>query len=118
VSQIPYTIDMKIKIIFYKTETEKVPYKEWANDLDPVTKAKISARVDRLEDGYFGKCKPLKGYHGIHELVIDYGPGYRIYYGKQGSVIVILLLGGEKKTQTRDIEKAYRYWIDHTEEES
>jgi putative addiction module killer protein len=106
----------KIKVVFYETKTKKAPYKEWAASLETTTRAKISARVDRLEDGNFGKHKPLKGHHGISELIIDYGPGYRIYYGKQGAVIVILLLGGEKKSQTRDIEKAYRYWIDHTEE--
>lgn len=112
-----YTVSMsKIKVVFYKTATKKVPYKEWADSLDSTTRAKISARVDRLEDGNFGEYKPLKGHHGIYELIIDYGPGYRIYYGKQGAVIVILLLGGEKKSQTRDIEKAYRYWISHTEE--
>jgi putative addiction module killer protein len=109
---------MKIKVVFYKTEAGKVPYLEWVNDLDNTTSAKISARVDRVEDGYFGKHKPLEGHHGIHELIIDYGPGYRVYYGKQGAFIVILLVGGEKKSQKRDIEKAYRYWINHTEEKN
>lgn len=109
---------MKIKLVFYKTETKKVPYRDWADDLDNKTRAIISSRIDRLEDGNFGDCKPIKGHHGIYELVINYGPGYRVYYGKEGSVIVILLLGGEKKSQVRDIEKAYRYWINYTEEES
>lgn len=73
-------------------------------------------RLRRIKRGNFGNCKPLRGYNGIYELVIDLGPGYRIYYGKQGSTVVILLMGGDKGSQERDIEKAYRYWIHHTEE--
>jgi len=107
---------MKIKVVFYKTKTKKVPFREWAADLDNKTRAIVSTRIDRLEDSNFGDCKSIKGHHGIYELVINYGPGYRVYYGKQGALVVILLLGGEKKTQTRDIEKAYRYWIEYTEE--
>lgn len=107
---------MKIKLVFYKTETKKVPYRDWSDGLDSVTRAIVSARIDRLVDGNFGDCKPIKGHRVIYELVINYGPGYRVYYGKEGSVIVILLLGGEKKSQARDIEKAYRYWVNYTEE--
>lgn len=107
-----------IKLVFYKTETKKEPFNDWASDLDYKTKSIVLERLTRIETGNFGDCKPIKGYRGIYELVINFGPGYRIYYGKQGSVIVVLLLGGEKKSQKRDIEKAYRYWIHYTEEES
>lgn len=105
-----------LKIIVYKTETSKEPFNDWFDELDEKTQYIISRRLTRIEAGLFGDCKPIKGYRGIYELVIDYGPGYRIYYGKQGSVIIILLIGGEKKSQARDIEKAHRYWIEYTEE--
>jgi putative addiction module killer protein len=102
-----------IKVIIYKTETKKEPFTEWHKSLDAATQPIISGRVTRLRGGQFGVCKPLKGYAGVYELVINYGPGYRLYYGKQGDTVVILLIGGEKKNQDRDIEKAYRYWQDY-----
>lgn len=63
--------------------------------------------------GNFGDAKMIKGGEGIWELRIDYGPGYRVYFGKQGATIVILLTGGDKKSQNRDIAKAKRYWLDY-----
>jgi len=104
-----------VKIITYRTQTRKEPFTEWLDDLDKKTQGIVLERITRIESGNFGVCKPLKGYAGIYEVVIDYGPGYRIYYGKQGSSIVILLVGVEKKSQSRDIEKAYRYWNDYKE---
>ena len=68
-----------------------------------------------IRDGNFGDCKQLRGGDGIYELSIDYGPGFRIYYGKKGSTIIILLAGGEKGSQSRDIAKAKRYWLDFKE---
>jgi putative addiction module killer protein len=71
----------------------------------------VFERINRIRGGNFGVCKPIKGFAGLYEIVIDHGPGYRIYYGKVKSLLVILLVGGEKKTQKRDIEKAHHYWI-------
>jgi putative addiction module killer protein len=107
-----------IKIVFYRTESKKEPFNEWLDDLDKKAQSIVLDRITRVTCGNFGDCKPLKGHKGIYELVINYGPGYRVYYGKDGSVIVILLLGGEKKSQERDIEKAYRYWNHYKEEKS
>ena len=107
-----------IKIVFYNTEARKEPFSVWLDGLDKKTQWIVLERITRVESGNFGDCKPLKGYKGIYELVIDYGPGYRIYYAKQGPVVVILLLGGEKKSQHRDIEKAYHYWKLYKEEQS
>jgi putative addiction module killer protein len=112
-----YNQGMEIKVVFYRTETQKEPFNEWLDDLDKPVQSIVLERITRLQTGNFGVCKPLKGYAGIYELVINFGPGYRIYYGKQGSVVVILLLGGEKKSQERDIEKAYRYWTHYKEEQ-
>jgi len=104
-----------IKVISYITDTGKEPFTDWLRGLDKKTRSIVSERITRLRGGNFGVCKPLKGYAGVYELVINYGPGYRVYYGKQGDMIVILLVGGEKKSQDRDIEKAHRYWLDYKE---
>ena len=60
------------------------------------------------------KC--FKSCQGVWELILDFGPGYRIYFGKKGQLIVILLTGGEKKSQTRDIAKAKQYWREYEEQ--
>ncbi len=63
--------------------------------------------------GNFGDAKRIKGGEGVLELRISYGPGYRIYFGKDGSTVVVLLIGGDKGSQNRDIAKAKRYWLDY-----
>lgn len=63
--------------------------------------------------GNFGDAKIIQNAEGIWELRIDYGPGYRIYFGKDGKTVVILLIGGEKKSQNRDIRKAKQYWLEY-----
>lgn len=67
---------------------------------------RIQARIDRAEDGNFGECKPVG--HGVLEMRIDYGPGYRVYFTQRGMEIVILLAGGNKSTQAKDIKIALR----------
>ena len=106
---------MNIKIKIYSTKAGKEPFSEWEEDLDQKVRAIIRNRLDRIGLGNFGDAKMIKGAEGIWELRIDYGPGYRIYFGKKGFTIVLLLMGGEKKSQARDIEKANRYWLDGKE---
>lgn len=101
---------MRIEVITYITSTGKDPFTEWLEDLEADARLIIKARVARVMVGNFGDCKLLKDGSGIWELRIDYGPGYRVYFGKKGTVIVILLLGGDKSDQNRDIAKAKRYW--------
>jgi putative addiction module killer protein len=80
-------------------------YASWILSLrDDRAKAKIALRVDRLALGNPGDVKPVGG--GLSEMRIDYGPGYRVYYGKHGDSIVLLLCGGTKNGQSRDIKKA------------
>ena len=82
--------------------------RKWLDDLDTKTRARIQARVLRVEQGNLGDCKSLGG--TIWELRLDFGPGYRVYFGIQGKSLVILLLGGDKGSQSRDIEQAKTYW--------
>jgi putative addiction module killer protein len=67
-------------------------------------RARIQARVDRLESGNAGDIKPVG--EGVSEMKIDYGPGYRVYFVQRGSKLVILLAGGDKNSQSKDIRKA------------
>ena len=94
----------------YVTEEGRAPFSEWLITLrDPKARAKIRVRLDRVSLGNFGDCHVV-GY-GVQELRIDYGPGYRVYFGQEGATIVLLLSGGDKSTQTKDIETAKQYWI-------
>jgi putative addiction module killer protein len=84
-------------------ETET--YREWINALtDKLGRARIQVRVDRLVHGNPGEHRNLTG--GISELKIDFGPGYRVYYSKRGNRLLLLLAGGDKSTQQKDIEMA------------
>ena len=82
-------------------------YARWLDGLRDVrARARVLVRVERLVAGNPGDVKPVG--EGVSELRIDYGPGYRVYFKKQGRTIVVLLAGGDKRTQSRDIEKALR----------
>jgi len=104
-----------LKIITYSTSTKKEPFTDWLDDLEIRTQAIILTRLSRITLGNFGDCKFLKNADGVWELRIDNGPGYRVYFGKVKSTVVVLLIGGEKKSQLRDIAKAKRYWLDYKE---
>lgn len=87
------------------------PIASWLDDLrDMQAKIAIIRRLNRLEQGNFGDFKPLRD--GVHELRIDVGPGYRVYYARAGKVVMLLLCGGSKKTQTADIDRACEFWRD------
>lgn len=80
-------------------------YRDWINGLkDRLVRARIQVRVDRLAHGNPGKHRKLK--HGVSELKLDFGPGYRVYYTHRGTELIILLAGGDKSSQKRDIERA------------
>jgi putative addiction module killer protein len=82
-------------------------FMEWRAGLrDAVARKRIGARIDRLSFGNFGDAKSVG--EGVSELRLDFGPGYRIYFVQRGDVLVILLCGGDKSTQARDIAKAKR----------
>ena len=80
-------------------------YREWINGLkDAVGRARVQVRVDRLAHGNPGQHRVLTG--GVCELKIDFGPGYRVYYTERGGVLIILLAGGDKSTQSKNIKTA------------
>jgi len=84
------------------------PFSEWFNSLDSVTAARVDRHVRRLETGNFGSAKALQ--EGVSELKLDFGPGYRIYFGRDGKTIIILLGGGSKRRQSADIAAAIERW--------
>ncbi len=84
---------------------------DWLAGLaDLKARARIAARLDRLSLGNFGDCKALRD--GVSELRIDWGPGYRVYYGMVGKACVLLLCGGDKRRQSSDIKRAIEYLKD------
>ena len=101
----------------YSTSEGKVPFDEWINSLrDTKAKSRIDLRLERVKLGNLGDFRSVGD--GVCELRIDYGPGYRIYFGQIGNIIVILLLGGDKSTQNRNIRKAIEYWNDYRSQEN
>jgi putative addiction module killer protein len=101
-----------INIVIYTTKTGKVPFLDWQNKLDRKTRAIIKTRLDRVAFGNFGDSKPIKNGNRIRELRIDYGPGYRVYFATKNMQVVVLLIGGDKGSQDRDIAKAKQYWLE------
>jgi putative addiction module killer protein len=92
----------------YEDSEGRSPFAEWFDDLDAVAAAKVTVRLDRLEQGNASNVKGVGA--GVFELKIDYGPGYRVYFGKDGEMLVVLLGGGTKRRQPRDIVAAQEHW--------
>ena len=99
-------------IVYYITETNRKPFKEWLDGLKDITvRQKIRIRLDRVRLGNLGNNRSVGS--GVYELKIDYGPGYRVYYARDSKTIVLLLLGGDKATQEKDIVQAKAYLTDY-----
>ena len=82
-------------------------FAKWIDGLRDIrARARVLARIERLASGYAGDVKPVG--EGVSEMRIDYGPGYRVYFRKRGRSLVILLAGGDKRSQRRDIDTALR----------
>lgn len=103
-------MEAKNKIIrIYTDKKGKSPFNHWLKSLkQPIVKARIRARLDRLQLGNYGDFKSVG--EGVYELRLTHGPGYRIYYADYDDVIIILLCGGDKCSQDMDIKKAKAYW--------
>lgn len=102
---------MKYEIREYSDERGRSPFAAWFNKLDATAAARVDRYVRRIENGNFGNSKPVGG--GVQELKIDFGPGYRVYYGKDGDQLIILLAGGSKRRQSADIEAAKKRWAEY-----
>jgi putative addiction module killer protein len=90
----------------------RIPFREWLHALrDVEARARVRVRLNRVRAGNFGDCKAVG--EGVHELRLPFGPGYRVYFGRDGSIIVILLCGGTKRSQDRDMRTAKAYWQDY-----
>jgi putative addiction module killer protein len=99
---------MKITVLEYLTHDGGNPFRSWLEKLDRSVRERIQARIFRFELGNFGDHKSVGG--GVWEARMDFGPGYRVYFGKDGLMIVLLLLGGDKSSQANDIERAQEFW--------
>ena len=105
-SCIQYNINMSnYKIEYLILPNGKAPIIEWLNSLDSITRKRINQRILRIEDGNFGDYKKLSD--DISELRFTFGKGYRIYYTEENNKIILLINGGDKSKQSKDIEKAH-----------
>ena len=100
-----------MKIVEYVDEAGHSPFGRWFGLLDPRAAAKVTTALARLEAGNHSSVKGIG--HGLHECRIDWGPGYRLYFGIDGGRLVILLAGGTKHRQQRDIKNAFERWQDY-----
>jgi len=100
-----------ITIIEYVLVGGNCPYSEWFESLDDEAAAKVATAITRMKAGNFGDHKGVG--NGVLERRINYGPGYRIYFGNDGERVVILLAGGTKKRQSKDIKNAQEIWANY-----
>ncbi len=101
----------------YLTAGGRSPFEEWLDSLrDTRAIDKIEKRLKRVASGNLGDYRSVG--EGVYELRVDYGPGYRVYFGQIGSIIVLLLCGGDKSTQEQDIVRAREYWRDYERSEN
>jgi len=101
---------MDIEVSYLEMNDGTCPYLEWERELDTAARGAARIRINRVRLRNFGDCKPITGTPNLFELRIHLGPGYRIYFGKTKETLVIILCGGHKKSQDRDIKKAKAYW--------
>lgn len=101
----------------YTTSDGRVPFDEWFYDLrDSQAKLKINVRLKRVSAGNFGDYRSVG--EGVWELRLNFGPGYRVYFGQVETTIVLLLCGGDKSTQDEDIFQAKKYWTKYRSQEN
>jgi putative addiction module killer protein len=99
-----------IEVLLYEQEDGQAPFNAWFDDLDHQAAAKVTIAVERLRLGNFSNVKGLGA--GVQEFRINWGRGYRLYLGRDGEKLVILLTGGTKQRQDADIERAKTYWAE------
>jgi putative addiction module killer protein len=102
-----------IEVREYLDRNERSPFAAWSDRLNREAAAKVAAALARMQQGNLSNAKGVGA--GVHEYRIDFGPGYRIYFGKDGEKLVILVGGGTKKRQQEDIATALVRWQDYKE---
>ena len=102
------------KVVHYVSEDGTDPFDTWFGNLSSEARARVQTRIDRVELGNIGDYRSVG--EGVCELRIDFGPGYRVYYGRDGEILVILLGGGTKKPQAGDIARAQGNWKAYKQE--
>jgi putative addiction module killer protein len=100
-----------MQILEYLDAAGKSPYQDWFERLDAKAAAKVTVAVTRIELGNLSNVKGVGA--GVQEYRIDFGPGYRVYFGRDGDRLVILLAGGTKSRQQKDIATAQKRWADY-----
>jgi putative addiction module killer protein len=100
-----------IELRGYIDENGNRRFASWLNSLDSTGAAKVTIALTRIEQGNFSNARGVG--MGVYEYKIDFGPGYRIYFGRDGNTAVILLHGGTKKRQNKDIQTAQAFWADY-----
>ncbi|HTE37006.1 MAG TPA: type II toxin-antitoxin system RelE/ParE family toxin [Reyranella sp.] len=100
-----------IELLDYRDSSGQRPIRRWLDRMDPVTRARIARALVQLSLGNMSEVKSVGS--GVLERRLDFGPGYRLYFGRDGETLIILLAGGTKNRQQRDIETARRYWEDY-----
>ncbi len=100
------------QIGFYQNRTGKEPCREWLDSLEPTTRRKVLAYITRVAGGGAKKNVRALG-DGVFEVKVDHGPGYRVYFAEVGNILILLLVGGDKSTQFRDIQEAKVCWRDY-----
>ena len=95
----------------YEQEDGIKPFEQWFYSLSSGHVLKITTALTRMEEGNFSNVKPVG--NGVSERIIDFGPGYRVYFAKDGDNLIILLGGGTKKRQQNDIDNAKKRWRDY-----
>jgi putative addiction module killer protein len=103
-------------IVHYVTEDGLSPFERWFARLNATAAAKVAVALYRLEQGNLSNAKSVG--KGVFEYRINFGPGYRVYFGQDGETLVILLAGGTKKRQKQDIQQAQRRWADYQQRKS
>ncbi len=104
-------VEVKPKtLVDYTDRNGNVPLQVWLNGLDAMITVRIRTRLRRVALGNFGDAKPVGS--GVSELRLDFGSGYRVYFAQHDTEIVVLLCGGDKSTQSKDIEIAQAFWLD------
>ena len=100
-----------IELRRYRTADHRVPYSDWLRRLDFKTAGRVEAYVDRMKMGNLGYSRSVG--QGVIELKINFGPGFRVYYLRDGNSFVVLLCGGDKSSQQTDVRKAQIYALDY-----